>query len=52
MPEEITDLARDIADLRRTVRILSDEADRLVISRIIEDAEVRRLLERLAEVHL
>ena len=52
MPEELTDLARDIADLRKNVRSLSDEADKLVRTRIIEDAEVRRLLERLAEVQL
>lgn len=52
MPEELNDVAKEIAELRRTVRVLSDEADRLIVTRIIEDADVRRLLERVAGVVL
>lgn len=46
------ELAKEIASLRREMRALSDEADRLIVTRIIEDADVRRLLERMAGVML
>lgn len=52
MPEELNDVAKEIAELRRTVRILADDADRMLLTRIIEDADVRRLLERVAGVVL
>ena len=52
MTQEISELAKEIADLRREMRALSDEADRLTVTRIIEDADVRRLLERMAGVNL
>lgn len=46
------ELAKEIAALRREMRALSDEADRLIVTRIIDDADVRRLLERMAGVVL
>lgn len=46
------ELAKEIAAMRREMRALSDEADRLIVTRIIEDADVRRLLERMAGVAL
>lgn len=52
MTQEISELAKEIADLRRDVRLLSDEADRMLLTRRIDDADVLRLLEKLAGVNL
>lgn len=50
MSDEMRKLAEEIADLRRDVRRWSDAADRIVMTRIVDDVEVRKLLEEIAGV--